>query len=183
MKDKRLIYALCCPFTGSIHYIGKSTSGMTRPLQHINKSHSEKITQWVEELKVLGYVPTVKILENVLIEDDLNARERYWIQHELNKGSLLLNSVLVTPFMINHNIDDLLGDGEGMEFLRLANFVKHKRKQVKLTQEEFAIKSGVALTVIRKIEQGKTNLNLESILQVLKMFGCTIDIIRIKNNV
>ena len=53
----------------------------------------------------------------------------------------------------------------------LANFVKHKRKEAELTQEDFASKAGVALTVIRKIEQGKGNLNLEKANQVLKMFG------------
>ncbi len=53
----------------------------------------------------------------------------------------------------------------------LAEFIKEKRKEEKLTQEEFADRAGVALTVIRKIEQGKENLNLSSINQVLKMFG------------
>lgn len=40
-----------------------------------------------------------------------------------------------------------------------------------LTQEEFAERTGVALTVIRKIEQGKTNMNLDKVNLVLKMFG------------
>lgn len=53
----------------------------------------------------------------------------------------------------------------------LSQFIKDKRKEEKLTQEEFADKAGVALTVIRKIEQGKENLNLYSVNQVLKMFG------------
>lgn len=53
----------------------------------------------------------------------------------------------------------------------LAEFVKQKRKEVELTQEDFAARAGVALTVIRKIEQGKGNLNLEKVNQVLKMFG------------
>lgn len=53
----------------------------------------------------------------------------------------------------------------------LAEFVKERRREVNLTQEEFAERSGVALTVIRKIEQGKTNLNLEKVNQVLQMFG------------
>ncbi len=53
----------------------------------------------------------------------------------------------------------------------LAEFVKTKRKEVKLSQAEFAERAGVALTVIRKIEQGKGNLNLEKANQVLKMFG------------
>ena len=56
----------------------------------------------------------------------------------------------------------------------LANFVKTKRNEVKLTQEEFAERAGVALTVIRKIEQGKENLNLEKVNRVLKMFGHTL---------
>lgn len=53
----------------------------------------------------------------------------------------------------------------------LSEFVKDKRKEAGLSQEEFAERAGVALTVIRKIEQGKGNLNLEKVNQVLKMFG------------
>ncbi len=53
----------------------------------------------------------------------------------------------------------------------LAEFVKQRRKEVNLTQEEFAERAGVALTVLRKIEQGKTNLNMEKVNLVLKMFG------------
>jgi y4mF family transcriptional regulator len=53
----------------------------------------------------------------------------------------------------------------------LAEFVKARRKEVNLTQEEFAERTGVALTVVRKIEQGKTNLNMEKVNIVLRMFG------------
>jgi y4mF family transcriptional regulator len=53
----------------------------------------------------------------------------------------------------------------------LSNFVKERRKEVNLTQEEFAERTGVALTVIRKIEQGKTNMNLDKVNVVLRMFG------------
>lgn len=53
----------------------------------------------------------------------------------------------------------------------LAKFLKEKRKENNLTQEEFAERAGVALTVVRKIEQGKENLNLEKVNHVLKMFG------------
>lgn len=54
---------------------------------------------------------------------------------------------------------------------QLSEFVKERRKEVKLTQEEFAERTGVALTVIRKIEQGKTNLNMDKVNLVLQMFG------------
>lgn len=53
----------------------------------------------------------------------------------------------------------------------LATFVKERRKLTNLTQEQFAERAGVALTVIRKIEQGKTNLNMEKVNLVLQMFG------------
>ncbi|MEO7315961.1 MAG: type II toxin-antitoxin system Y4mF family antitoxin [Ginsengibacter sp.] len=53
----------------------------------------------------------------------------------------------------------------------LSEFVKSRRKQLGITQEEFAEKAGVALTVIRKIEQGKENLSLSKVNQVLHMFG------------
>ncbi len=53
----------------------------------------------------------------------------------------------------------------------LASFVKERRKSVNLTQAAFAERAGVALTVIRKIEQGKTNLNMEKVNLVLRMFG------------
>ncbi|KAF0129200.1 MAG: lambda repressor-like DNA-binding protein [Bacteroidetes bacterium] len=54
---------------------------------------------------------------------------------------------------------------------QLADFVKERRKELNLTQAEFAERAGVALTVIRKIEQSKTNLNLDKVNMVLRMFG------------
>jgi len=67
----------------------------------------------------------------------------------------------------------------------LAEFVKSRRIEVNLTQEEFADKAGVALTVIRKIEQGKTNLNLDKVNLVLSMFGhvlAPVQISQLKNS-
>lgn len=55
--------------------------------------------------------------------------------------------------------------------MNLAEFVKQRRKEVNLTQEQFAERCGLALTVIRKIEQGKTNLNMDKVNLVLAMFG------------
>lgn len=57
---------------------------------------------------------------------------------------------------------------------KIDKFVKERRKEVNLTQEELAEKSGIALTVIRKIEQGKTNLNMDKVNKVLMMFGHTL---------
>ena len=68
----------------------------------------------------------------------------------------------------------------GAELDSLADFVKEKRREANLSQEEFAERAGVALTVVRKIEQGKGNLNLEKVNQVLKMFGHELAPVEIK---
>jgi len=54
---------------------------------------------------------------------------------------------------------------------RLSVFIKRKRKEAGLSQPEFAARAGVALTVVRKIEQGKEELQLGKVNQVLRMFG------------
>jgi len=58
--------------------------------------------------------------------------------------------------------------------MELSELVKTRRKEVNLTQKEFAERTGVALTVVRKIEQGKTNLNMDKVNLVLRMFGHTL---------
>lgn len=68
---------------------------------------------------------------------------------------------------------------------KLSKFVKARRKDVNLTQKEFAEKAGVALTVVRKIEQGKTNLNMDKVNLVLSMFGhklAAVSFKALKNN-
>lgn len=64
---------------------------------------------------------------------------------------------------------------------QLAEFVKERRKEVNLTQEEFAERTGVALTVLRKIEQGKKNLNMDKVNLVLRMFGHELAPVNSKN--
>ena len=63
----------------------------------------------------------------------------------------------------------------------LSKFLKYRRKEANLTQEEFSERTGIALTVIRKIEQGKTNLNMDKVNQVLQMFGHQLAPIPIKD--
>lgn len=58
-----------------------------------------------------------------------------------------------------------------MKIQSLPVYLKAKRKEVGLTQEQFAINSGIALTVIRKVEQGKTNVQMDKVNHLLLMFG------------
>lgn len=63
----------------------------------------------------------------------------------------------------------------------IADFIKSRRRQLGLTQEEFAEKAGVALTVVRKIEQGKENLSLSKVNQVLQMFGHVLGPVKVQH--
>lgn len=64
----------------------------------------------------------------------------------------------------------------------LAAFVKRKRKEIGLTQEEFAVRSGVALTIIRKIEQGREDLQFAKVNHVLLMFGHQLGPVKIERS-
>ncbi len=53
----------------------------------------------------------------------------------------------------------------------LSDFLKDKRKKLKLTQQQLAEKAGVGLRFVRDMEQGKTTLRMDKVNQVLKLFG------------
>jgi len=53
----------------------------------------------------------------------------------------------------------------------LEEFVKRKRKSVKMTQKEMAEKAGVGLRFVRELERGKETLKMDKINQVLELFG------------
>ena len=54
---------------------------------------------------------------------------------------------------------------------KIAEFIKQNRKAAGLTQEEFAIRSGLGLRFVRELEQGKETVRLDKVNQALAMFG------------
>ena len=53
----------------------------------------------------------------------------------------------------------------------IGNFIKQKRKEAGLTQEEFSIRSGLGLRFVRELEQGKETVRMDKVNQALAMFG------------
>jgi len=53
----------------------------------------------------------------------------------------------------------------------LKEFVREKRKSLKMTQVEMSEKSGVGLRFIRELERGKETLKMDKVNQVLSLFG------------
>lgn len=64
----------------------------------------------------------------------------------------------------------------------LAQFVKDKRKELGLTQEELSAKAGVGLRFVRELERGKITLQMNKVNQVLKLFGYELGPVHIDRN-
>ena len=54
---------------------------------------------------------------------------------------------------------------------RIATFIRENRKAAGLTQEEFAMRSGLGLRFVHDLEQGKKTVRLDKVNQALAMFG------------
>ena len=53
----------------------------------------------------------------------------------------------------------------------IAEFVKKNRRAAGLTQEEFAMRSGLGLCFVRELEQGKETVRMDKVNKALAMFG------------
>ncbi|MBO4900355.1 MAG: helix-turn-helix transcriptional regulator [Lachnospiraceae bacterium] len=54
---------------------------------------------------------------------------------------------------------------------RISDYIKTERKKAGLTQEDFALRSGLGLRFVRELEQGKETVRLDKVNQALAMFG------------
>ena len=61
--------------------------------------------------------------------------------------------------------------------MSIASFVKQRRKQLRLTQPELAMRAGVGLRFVRELEQGKKTLRLDKVNQVLALFGAEVGVV------
>lgn len=53
----------------------------------------------------------------------------------------------------------------------IGKYIKEQRKLAGLTQEEFAMRSGLGLRFVRDLEQGKETVRMDKVNQALSMFG------------
>lgn len=70
--------------------------------------------------------------------------------------------ILLELYLIGYYDEDMNTIGE---------YVKQQRKALGLTQEEFAMRSGLGLRFVRDLEQGKATVRLDKVNQALAMFG------------
>ena len=54
---------------------------------------------------------------------------------------------------------------------KIAEYIKASRKAAGLTQEEFAVRSGLGLRFVRELEHGKETVRMDKVNAALEMFG------------
>lgn len=53
----------------------------------------------------------------------------------------------------------------------IAKYIKENRRKLGMTQEDFAMRSGLGLRFVRELEQGKETVRMDKVNQALRMFG------------
>ena len=62
---------------------------------------------------------------------------------------------------------------------KIAEYIKTNRRAAGLTQQEFALRSGLGLRFVRELEQGKETVRMDKVNIALAMFGMEAGPIRI----
>lgn len=60
--------------------------------------------------------------------------------------------------------------------LNIVSQIKNLRKKNSLTQIEFAKRAGVGLRFLRELEQGKTTVRMDKLMQVLDFLGYHLEL-------
>ncbi len=98
LENKYIIYGLIDPITGELRYVGRSSSGLTRPRRHWRDKEFYLDTycaRWSRTVVRRGFVPGIWIIEAFDfcedINDVLNKAEISWIAHFKSMGCRLTN--------------------------------------------------------------------------------------------
>jgi predicted GIY-YIG superfamily endonuclease len=107
MIKNTFIYALCCPITEEVKYIGKSNN----PKQRLSKHKSVKDNNidkklWIDHLLKNNLSPKLKILEEVSIEE-WKEKEKFYIKKYKDLG---------------YNLYNICGGANGSEFGNSGSF-------------------------------------------------------------
>jgi len=95
MASRFLIYGLIDPRDGQLRYVGKSLTGMRRPIVHAEPARLRKDrtykANWIRSLQAVGLDYEVEVLEECDTVDALNEAERFFIGYFRMVGARLTN--------------------------------------------------------------------------------------------
>lgn len=162
--QKWYVYAHINPINGETFYIGKGTG--KRGLAPSGRNPSWKV--YVGGLESKGLTYAIHILHICDSEDDALDMECIEIHKRLEAGQSLLNKML-PPLRKDEPIT--ASEIVNSNSIELIQFVKLKRKSLKLTQKQTSDRSGVGYRFLRELETGKQTLRMDKVNEVLRLFG------------
>lgn len=177
-----LIYGLRDPRTDEYRYIGKSTSGLNRPKSHFTYSHNSSVNIQISELREEGLSPVIDVLEECS-EKELRSKEKFWINFYESSGCKLFNITKYRGWQnekLAQELDiekkklqeELNGiKKELLEISSIGGFIKNRRKQSNISQEDLADIAGVSIKTLANIERNKGNPSFQSIINILDVLG------------
>ena len=169
--NNNLIYGLRDPRNDLFYYIGKTTIGKDRPITHLHYSHNENVRKWVNELKEIDLEPFIDILEENIELNELNKKEKFWINEYKKTNDNLLNiqcnenRILCLSELDWSKLEDvnkILSD--------LPLLIKSIRIKYNLTQVELAKICNVSKTTLANPERkAKREISLSLILKLINI--------------
>lgn len=151
-----IIYGLRDPRNDVYQYIGKSSVGAKRAIQHLTKSHSESVNCWVDMLANDWLYPIVDIIEEVEKVEDLIEREKFWINyyHSINPNLLNIQSIEEPLKNVRTEEDEANFNYLVRIIYDIPNILKKERLYRNLTQSKLADEMGVNRSTISLCENG-----------------------------
>lgn len=87
------IYALLCPLSGCVCYVGKSKNVKRRLSQHCYQTHACGLCeQWIKKLWDEHNLSPVKMVLELTEKESLDERETYWINFFVARNQCNMNS-------------------------------------------------------------------------------------------
>lgn len=165
-----LIYGLRDPRNDVYKYIGKTTIGNGRPLQHLTHSHNSFVNEWINELSKLGQSPYVDIIEKDIPLEKLADKERYYITYysdlygelfNLNPGNTIecINTPSILEFkQLDAALLTLLNPGEVWKILK---------RSTGFSDDTIANMLNVARKTVYRLKDGCTTVMLDTVIRMI----------------
>lgn len=157
------VYAHKNPINNQIFYIGKGTKRRGYQTDGRSREWQEIVTQ----IKQQDLMFSVLILKTFNMASEAFKFEDNLIKKYKSQGALIVNNRVLVP----HGAVLLYGETKYNKNSPLIAFLKEKRKELNVTQQEFAKIVKLGLGAVRKIEQGDTSIELRNVLKALNHFG------------
>lgn len=162
-----IVYGLADSRNDLIYYVGKTTVGKKRPLQHLKNSHSKDVNEWIESVHDDWGDINVVVLEEVEDLNFLSDREKYWIGYYYEVNPNLLNKKDF-PKTINKYEDCDMEKFRALEesIFNVSEIIKRRRIALGLKQADLAELSGMNRWTISQIENGQS-ISLSSLKNIV----------------